>query len=76
MLNNQEDDPKDDPKELTERQLLILDYMRQDETITREGLSLKIKVSDATIKRELSFLQDNNIVKREGGRKDGRWVIL
>ena len=76
MLNNQEDDPKDDPKELTERQLLILDYMRQDETITREGLSLKIKVSDATIKRELSFLQDNNIVKREGGGKDGRWVIL
>lgn len=80
VLNNQEndpkDDPKDDPKELTERQLLILDYIRQDETITRKDLSLKIKVSDATIKRELSFLQDNNVVKHEGGRKDGRWVIL
>lgn len=49
--------------------------MRQDETIAREDLSLKIKVSDATIKRELSFLQDNNVVKRKGGRKDGRWVI-
>ena len=80
MLNNVEnepkDEPKDDPKELTERQRLILECIRQNETITRQELTQKTKVSDATIKRELLYLQSVDVIKREGGRKDGRWVIL
>ena len=29
-----------------------------------------------TLMRKQTYLQENGILKREGGRKDGRWVIL
>jgi len=39
-------------------------------------MAQKVKVSEKTIKRELAVLQENGILTRKGGRKEGRWVIL
>ena len=39
-------------------------------------MTQKAKVSEKTIKRELATLQEKGILTREGGRKDGRWVVL
>ena len=39
-------------------------------------MTQKVKVSEKTIKRELATLRELGILTREGGRKDGRWVIL
>lgn len=36
----------------------------------------KVKVSEKTIRRELSALYEKGILNREGGRKEGRWVVL
>ena len=36
----------------------------------------KMKVSPITVKRDLADLQAKGIITREGGRKNGRWVIL
>ena len=36
----------------------------------------KMKVSPITVKRDLADLQTKGIIAREGGRKNGRWVIL
>lgn len=36
----------------------------------------KVKVSEKTIRRELSVLYEKGILNREGGRKEGRWVVL
>ncbi|MDD6131027.1 MAG: DeoR family transcriptional regulator [Prevotellaceae bacterium] len=36
----------------------------------------KMKVSPITVKRDLADLQAKGIIAREGGRKNGRWVIL
>lgn len=36
----------------------------------------KIKVSSITVKRDLADLQAKGILTREGGRKEGRWVII
>lgn len=36
----------------------------------------KVKVSEKTIRRELSVLYEKGILIREGGRKDGRWTIV
>ena len=71
-----EDDPKDDPKETSERQKVILKLIKEDPFITRECMTQKISVSEATIKRELADLQKKGILTRNGGRKDGRWVII
>lgn len=38
-------------------------------------MTQKMKVSEKTIKRELAVLQEKGTLIREGGRKEGRWVI-
>jgi DeoR/GlpR family transcriptional regulator of sugar metabolism len=38
-------------------------------------MTQKMNVSEKTIKRELAILQEKDILIREGGRKEGRWVI-
>ena len=67
---------KDGIKELTERQEVILDLIKQDETITSSILTQKIGISQRTLMRELAALHEKGFLTREGGRKDGRWVIL
>ena len=69
-------DRKDDRKELTERQEVIISLIKENDRITIDDMTEKIKVSEKTIRRELSILYEKGILIREGGRKDGRWVIL
>jgi ATP-dependent DNA helicase RecG len=69
-------DPKGDLKELSERQSLMLDLIMSDDLITIHQMTQKINVSEKTIKRELAFLQEKGILTREGGRKEGKWVVL
>lgn len=38
-------------------------------------MAQKITVSEKTIKRELAILQEKSVLTREGGRKEGKWVI-
>ena len=71
-----QNDTKDDTKELSERQKVILSLIQKNDTITIEEMIQKTNVSSITIKRDLSELQELNILKREGGRKQGRWVII
>ena len=70
------DDPKDDPKEVSERQRLMLQEINANDTITIQEMTQKIKVSEKTIKREIALLQGMGALMREGGRKEGRWVVL
>ena len=65
-----------DLKELTEHQRLILSVIKNNDRITILKMTEKIKASDKTIRRDLALLQQKGILAREGGRKDGRWVII
>ncbi len=38
-------------------------------------MSLKKPISEKTIKRDLAILHEKGILFREGGRKNGYWVI-
>ena len=76
IANKDNRDPKGDLKELSERQSLMLDLIKSDDLITIHQMTQKINVSEKTIKRELAFLQEKGILTREGGRKEGKWVIL
>ena len=66
---------KDDTKQLTDRQHIILDLICEDDTITISQMIQKIQVSEITIKRELSILKKMGILERIGGRKEGKWLI-
>ena len=75
---------KDGIKELSERQVDILSIIAEDCTITSQKIAQKMsqKMSQKessiqrTVKRDLADLQAKGIIAREGGRKNGRWVIL
>ena len=69
------DDTKDCIKELSDRQYLMLRFITLDDTITIDEMIQKMKVSPINVKRVLADLQAKGIIAREGGRKNGRWVI-
>ena len=70
------DVPKDVLAEMSDRQGFILLLIKGNDLITIQEMSQKIKVSEKTIKRELAVLQEKGILTREGGRKEGKWVII
>lgn len=67
---------KDCTKEVSDRQLHIVEEMLLSATITVPEIARKIGVSERTIKSDIADLQAKGILIREGGRKDGRWVII
>ena len=75
---------KDVVKELPERQRLVLEIIKLDPYISAKAIAEQItekdsgrtKVTSRTIQRDLANLQKRGILTREGGRKDGRWVII
>jgi ATP-dependent DNA helicase RecG len=60
---------------LTERQCNILDIIKESPTISGRQMSEMLSVSQRTIERDLSYLQNNGILKHEGRDNDGTWVI-
>ena len=80
-------DPKDGPKELSDRQKVIIEMIIADPFLsakvisekisekTSEKTSEKIGVTARTIESDLAQLKKLGILTREGGRKEGKWVV-
>ncbi|MBQ7634303.1 MAG: putative DNA binding domain-containing protein [Bacteroidaceae bacterium] len=60
---------------LTERQQRILNLIKESPTITGKQMSETLSVSQRTIERDLSALQKNGALKREGKDNHGKWII-
>ena len=58
------------------RQVYILGLIEEDDLITIQQMTQKMKVPEKTIKRELAALQEMGVLVREDGRKGGRWIII
>ena len=67
---------KENPSQLSERQEDILIMIAEDDTLTSQKIAQRTRVSQRTIIKDLTTLQGFGILVREGGRKDGRWVIV
>ena len=63
-------------KDLSERQLIIVETMQKRPSITGEDLAALLNVSIATLRRDISTLKRKGYVEREGSDKSGRWVVL
>ena len=63
---------KDVTKDVTKE---ILFLIANNSKITIDELSTKINVDRRTILRKIELLKKENKLKREGGRKDGKWII-
>ena len=76
-------DPKDGPKELSDRQKVIIEMIIADPFLSAKAISEKISektsekigVTARTIESDLAQLKKLGILTREGGRKEGKWVV-
>ena len=67
---------KDVQKELSEKQVVILELIYTSPEATLIEMSRKLKVSDKTIQREFTAIRKLGInIERQDGRKEGKWVI-
>ena len=67
---------KDVVKELADRQKVIIKLIKENSSLSSSEMSQKTGMVTRTIQRDLASLHEKGILTREGGRKDGRWVIL
>ena len=70
---------KDKLLELSERQENIISFIKLHPAITipelAQRMSGKKAVTTRTIERDIAALQAKGILKREGGRKSGKWIV-
>jgi ATP-dependent DNA helicase RecG len=67
---------KDVVKELSERQKVILELMRENDRISAMELSQKVGVTQRTIQREIAKLTEMGCISRIDGRKIGYWKVI
>jgi ATP-dependent DNA helicase RecG len=74
------DGGKDGGKEFdiqhTEKQRIILNTIKKNPTITINALAEILAVKKRTLERDIAELQKYGILKREGGKKNGVWVVV
>ena len=62
--------------ELSDRQWTICEIIKENPYTTAEAMSVSLKVSARTVERDLSALQKLGVIRREGKKNTGIWVIL
>jgi ATP-dependent DNA helicase RecG len=58
---------------LTEK--AILEYLREIPTATQIEVAASVGKSLRTIKTDMAALQEKGLLKHEGARKNGRWIV-
>lgn len=62
--------------ELTERQQVIVKLILSNPFISAKNMAQVAHIAYRTIQRELSSMQKQNIIHREGSKNGGRWVVV
>ena len=83
IASKPKDGPKDDLKELTDRQKVIVEMIIANPFLSAKTISEKMSekmsekegVNERTIERDIAKLKKLGVLTREGGRKEGKWVI-
>lgn len=60
---------------LNETQLQILNYIRDNNNITKKQLQEKTNKSKTTVDNVISFLRENDLIDRIGSNKTGYWKV-
>ncbi len=61
---------------LSEHELLILNYLKTHPEVSTKKAAESLPISLRTIQRCIASLEGNGIIKREGNRKNTKWIIL
>ena len=69
---NKEVDQKGGPK----TREAILHLISEDESITSRDMANKLNINRSAISKHLKKMQDENLIRREGSARAGRWIII
>ncbi len=69
-------DPINDPIKLDDRELQIIELLREKSDLTRKEMAARLECSDSTVKRCLQSMVEKGAIKRIGSNKKGEWIIL
>ena len=67
---------KDVVKDVVKEQADILSIMAENPTVTAAELASMLGLTSRHIQRLIKDLVEKEIIRREGGRKLGKWIIL
>ena len=58
-----------------ERELKIINILKENPGINREGIANILGCSEATVKRAIQSMISKNMIRRIGSNKSGQWVV-
>ena len=61
---------------VTLEESVILNILAQAPKTTQKQLAVEIKKSERTVKRIMDSLQQKGLLDREGGKRNGSWILL
>ncbi|MBQ6568235.1 MAG: winged helix-turn-helix transcriptional regulator [Treponema sp.] len=67
--------PVPDTSDLSENQRAILELIKADTAITQQEVADKTGLSRRAVQNNIGALQKSGLLKREGSKRDGRWVV-
>ena len=56
-------------------ELELFSLIREKPEITAGEIAIILEVSARTIERDLNWLKERAIIKRQGGAKNGIWIV-
>lgn len=62
-------------RRITSKRNEVLELMLQNPTITQEEIATQLGITRSAVQKRITALQRLDIVRREGSRKSGRWVV-
>lgn len=68
-------DIKSDKENVTLEEMEIINLIKSNPSITQIELAEELGVTDRTIKRRMKVMQEKSIIKRENGKRNGRWIV-
>lgn len=63
-------------QKITAKQAVVLDFIKQNSSISRSDLSDKLKINESAVRKHLDALRNKGVIKRVGPDKGGHWEVL
>lgn len=67
---------KVDQKGGPETREAILQLISENASITSREMANRLNINRSAISKHLKRMQDDNMIRREGSQKSGRWIII
>lgn len=68
-------DIQSDKQNVTLEEQKIIDLITDNPNITQNELATVLNVTERTIKRRMKTMREKNLIKRENGKRNGRWIV-